>query len=291
MLAKQKLKGEIQTNRELTDLLDTLKWIAISQFRLLRARKERFTRFLEALESFFEGFGLERADHPFLAGKGKRGIILITSDEGFMGGLNTQVVHKALEVKGAQDAVLVTVGEKGKNLLRDMNLPYVDFPGISLENRKLLIRKLQTWVCQETLEGRLGETLIVHPSPVSFTVQKIEAVNVLPYRFDKTQPSPALAGQKVLLESSPYEMINYLTETRLIQLFDSIFEESKLSEFSARAVHLEEIYQDLTKQGKHLRGQYFRAQHEIIDKGIREVFSSQILSKRKRETELAAPSA
>jgi F0F1-type ATP synthase gamma subunit len=113
-------------------------------------------------------------------------------------------------------------------------------------------------------------------------------MQIFPYRLSRPKDHLAPQGQKILLESSPHEMINYLTERRLIQLFDSIFEESKLSEFSARAIHLEEMYQNLTKQGKHLRAQYFRAQHEMIDKGTREIFASQILGKKKRSVEVEA---
>jgi adenine-specific DNA methylase len=57
------------------------------------------------------------------------------------------------------------------------------------------------------------------------------------------------------------------------KLFE-VFEDSKLAEFSARAMHLEGSQQKVEKNYKKLRHQTFKAVHEKIDKGMRESFAA-----------------
>ena len=75
-------------------------------------------------------------------------------------------------------------------------------------------------------------------------------------------------------------MIQYLVETWIVQKLFNIFEESKLAEFSARIVHLEESFQLLQEKGKGIRFQYLRGWHESIDKGMRDIFSAQIIRRK-----------
>jgi F0F1-type ATP synthase gamma subunit len=81
------------------------------------------------------------------------------------------------------------------------------------------------------------------------------------------------------MESPINGIIEYLVGTWITERLFEILEDSKLSEFSARAVHLEESHQVLEKRDREIKLQYFRSQHNLIDKGIRETFSSQILRK------------
>ena len=60
-----------------------------------------------------------------------------------------------------------------------------------------------------------------------------------------------------------------------------VFEDSNLSEYSARAVHLDQSHHLLVQKSKGIRLQYLRSHHELVDKGIREAFSSRV-SRRKK---------
>ncbi|MCX5713321.1 MAG: hypothetical protein NT033_00590, partial [Candidatus Omnitrophica bacterium] len=79
------------------------------------------------------------------------------------------------------------------------------------------------------------------------------------------------------VESSFDDIAEYLASLWLEHLLYDIFEESKLSEFAARAVHLEGSYQELEHMNLDLKFKYFRARHELIDKNMRETFASNIL--------------
>src|SRR5207253_2870288 len=99
----------------------------------------------------------------------------------------------------------------------------------------------------------------------------------------KTEP---IHADQMIWESTPEVVLKYVVhqwiEYRLLELFTL----SRLSEMAARVMHLEGSYQELLRQGKKLKLQYFRGRHEVIDRSMREVFSAQLLMGRKKLEEL-----
>ena len=83
------------------------------------------------------------------------------------------------------------------------------------------------------------------------------------------------------MESSLDAMIEYLVEIWMVQKLFEVFEDSKLSELSARAISLEESHYKLLDKKKEITYQFFRAKHEIIDKEMRDMFSAQVVRNKK----------
>jgi F0F1-type ATP synthase gamma subunit len=89
----------------------------------------------------------------------------------------------------------------------------------------------------------------------------------------------------VILESAVTDLLSYLIDTWITLVLFNVFEDSKLAEFAARTIHLEESHQRLVEQDKILRNQYFRARREWIDKQLQDMFAGQI-GRRKNEEEI-----
>jgi len=279
MQSAQRLKNELELNTELTQLLEVLKGIASAQFRQLEKRRERFAKFMDAFEGFFQLIDFSSVQHPFAGGGGNLGIIMITSDEGFMGGLNTKVINTALEYSGAENAELIIIGERGAAYLKGMGRSFTGFPGITSDGGYEAALNLKSFIMKEGLAGKFSRLILFYPKPVSFTVHKIEALSILPCGelFKKREN---IAEENIIIESSLSAIIEYLVGTWVVEKLFEVFEDSKLSEFSARTVHLEESHQVLLQRERLIRFQYFRSRHELIDRGMRETFSSQLLRKR-----------
>jgi len=77
-------------------------------------------------------------------------------------------------------------------------------------------------------------------------------------------------------------MLEYLSGVWVTSKLFEVFEDSKLAEFSARAMHLEGSGQTLEKDRAKLEHKCFKASHELIDKGMRESFASRSKKKRRR---------
>lgn len=286
------IRKELAFNTELVQLIETLKSIAASQYSLMEREKERFDRFMDAFSGFFRVVNLVSVENPFVrATTDVVGIIVITSDSGFMGGLNQGVIREALSVQGDlpnEKVALVVIGDKGALTFNDQHRTFKFFKGIPQDAIYEHALEISRYLVQEVTEGRMGKVVVAYPKPISFSAQTIQSINILPCAslFDVTAQSEVaervkgrnfLIGEdegRVVVESSFDDMVGYLAGTWVTSKLFEVFEDSKLAEFSARAMHLEGSLQTLTTELKKIRHKAFKASHEKIDKGMRESFAA-----------------
>jgi len=269
------IKKDLEFNQGLSSLIEALKNIAVTQFRILEQRLKSFEKLILTVEDFFEFIDITKIIHPFLKHQNRpQGIVAITSDSGLLGGLNLRVINRALLELEKTPGKLIVIGECGKTYLKETNLSFVAFSGISDEERYAQAMQLRDYCVSRVLEGSFGFLKVVYPHPVSFTLQRVETVHFLP--FIPTQ-KPKESIPDLILESNLSDIAEYLISIWMGQKFYEIFGLSRLSEFAARFVHLEESSQKLKDVEKVLRLQYFRVRHELIDRNMRELFSARLL--------------
>jgi|SRR3989338_6408107 len=315
MQSIQRIKEEMHLNVDMAELMEILKGIAVSEYWALLKKQGRFKRFMDAFNGFFNILDFSSLDHPFARHTGKLAILMITSNEGFMGGLNARVIETAFTHPEADAAALIMVGEQGAVRLEALKRPFKGFGGIVTEGSHAAAVELRNYIVQEVKEGVFQRLVVYYPKSISFMVQRVEELRILPCTelfqkrskaslleqkrskaslLEQKRSKASLLEQKkgkpaseeadgLIIESSLHEMIQYLAETWIVQKFYEIFEESKLAEFSARTVHLEESFQLLQERGKSIRFQYLRSWHELIDKGMRDIFSAQIIRRKVRK--------
>ncbi len=281
MKTVQRLKEELELNGDLTELMDVLKGIAVAEFWALSKKMGRFAKFMNAFEGFFQLLDFSTSQHIFAKEQGALGIIMVTSNEGFMGGLNSRVINMALEYEGADEAVLMIIGEQGSTYLHSLNREYVDFPGIVTGECYEAALKMKNYIMEQGHAGKFGQLVLFYPKPLSFMVQKVEELKLLPCtKLFEEKPEAAKNKVNPIVESSIDDIVEHLVETWIVQKLFEVFEDSKLAEFSARTVHLEESYQILLEQGKGIQHEYFRGRHELVDAGMRDIYSAQIVRKK-----------
>ena len=284
MAQRDQIKKQMQTNYYLDSLLEVLKMLAAAEYRALEKEKEvRHAAFIDAFGAFFHLIDFSAVDHPFRHPKGNLGIIMITSDEGFMGGLNSQVVQKGMELVERDEDEIIVLGERGARLLLPTGRKFVSFPGVRGEERYERAVKLKDYIVSEGMANRFGRSVVIYPHPISFAIQKVETISMLPcdQLFEK-KLAAAVPFREVILESVVTDLLGYLIDTWITLVLFNVFEDSKLAEFAARTIHLEESHQRLAEQEKILRHQYFRARREWIDKQMQDMFAGQI-GRRKNE--------
>ncbi|MEI8349088.1 MAG: FoF1 ATP synthase subunit gamma [Candidatus Omnitrophota bacterium] len=281
MATLSSLKKEYDFNVELASVIDVMKGIAASQFQSLQRRRERFKKFLDSFSSFFQLIDFSAVAHPFGRLATERvGIIMVTSDEGFMGGLNTHVINAALAHRRTE-AELIIVGDRGAAYLKGLGEQFTYFPGVTDENKYELAIKLRDYIMQQSKRAKFGMVLLSYPLPVSFTFQKVEVIKLLPCTelFEKKEDLTS-GGEKVIVESHLEDIIEHLVAEWISEKLYEVFEDSKLSEFAARAINLEQSYQNVSQSRKIARYRFFQAKHTAIDRSMRETFASQLLRKK-----------
>ncbi len=302
MATALQLKKDIRLNADLASLLSVIEDIAVSQFHSLDKKKQRFDVLMQAFQGFFSTVNFYQLQHPLVNPKNEdMAIIMISSDEGFMGGLNSKVINAALAKRDRRKAELLIVGTRGAGYLSGLGEKFTLFPGIDLSNRHKQAEHIKDYIMKGVKENRFGHCILSFARSISFSIQKIEVETLLPCSSMREEEDPvqksaqtepkSLKGFKrllfehegILIESSLEELLEYLMGSYIVEKLFLVFEENKLSEFGARANHLETSCQHLGEEGKKFRLQYLKLAHAIVDRSMRETFSSQIIKKKKQK--------
>ncbi len=292
------LKKELSFNTDMMSLVDTLKNVAGAQYHQLEKQKERFDRFMDAFADFFKVVNLVEVDNPLVrVVSDVLGVVIVTSDSGFMGGLNQGVIREALKAhEGMPDEKVsyVVIGDKGAGRFGDMGKEFKFFPGIGQETIYEQAVEIKDYIVGEVLAGRIGKVVLAYPKALSFSAQTLDVVNILPCAelFDIESDSEVASriedkgllseATRVIVESSFTDMVEYLAGVWVTSKLFEVFEDSKLAEFSARAMHLEGSLQKVEKEHKKLKHKVFKAVHEEVDKSMRECHSAKMIKDKKK---------
>ncbi|MBI4355445.1 MAG: F0F1 ATP synthase subunit gamma [Candidatus Omnitrophica bacterium] len=283
MIPLIRLKKDVLFNSELTKVVDVLKGIAAARFHILEKQLALFERYSTAAKDFLALVGnLNAVRHPFVhPDTEKTAALLVTTDAGFLGGLNNQVVALGAHEAG-DDGPLSVIGERGADAVRDLHRNFERFRGIDDSARLPLAMQVRDHIVGQVRSGECGRLVVVYPKPISFAVQEVTVETLLPCRAWAPKDRPAIPAESVIWESSMADVLEYVVNAWIGHRLIEIFALSRLAELAARAVHLEGSYQELLRQGKSLKLQYFRARHEVIDRSMREIFAAQLLYGKSR---------
>lgn len=297
-------KKELQTAGELQELMELMKQVTASQFHATQetAEASRGPRgksarspvqspeaLAAAMEGFFRLIPPDQRLHPFFDEPSEPlGLVMLTSDEGFVGGLNASVIEQALLTPGAQQAELIIVGERGRVYLQDLRLRCTPFPSLTSRG---VVERLQQHLITRYLAGRLRHVIVCYPHFYSVARQEPTAYPLLPYRRPRAGGAPApAASPQTFVEPAGPAIIEYLVTLWVGCKLHDLFQQSRLAELAARITRLELNGRELEDRRRKVRLQYFRAKHELVDSSLRETYAGLQLG-RAASAKKTAPAA
>ncbi len=278
MIPIGRLKQNLQFNKNFGDLVEVMKLTATLQFNQFRLKKEPAEGFTRLLEDVFGVLLSLKEKNDLLTPKEELPslLILISSEEGFLGELNFLLVSKLLSAKRQLDEI-ACVGAQGANYLRDIRLDFsfFDSPGEKFDPEQLA--KLSAFVATKYLKRQIGAVFVVYPRFISITLQQAEIEELLPLSKDFSAGSISIP--QILVEPDLESVIEGWVKSWLGFRFFQIFWSSRLAELAARIMHLEGSVQEMTKINNHLRMEYFKYLHGLSDRSIRELTAARLLEK------------
>jgi F-type H+-transporting ATPase subunit gamma len=195
---------------------------------------------------------ISAADHNyFKAGKkGHKLVILLTTDRGLCGNLNTKVIKKLLDDFGTDGIDIIAVGKKGRDLALQFGLNLIaeffgatDNPGFKDEYPilKLIEKEFKT--------GKYESISMIYPHYISTLSQEAISLQLLPL---ETTHNGAI-DDSTLYEPGKTEVLNDLIPRVLETILWQCLLETIASEHSARMITMknanenaEELIDDLT---------------------------------------------
>jgi F-type H+-transporting ATPase subunit gamma len=258
MASQRDIRRRIGAVRNIKQITRAMQFVAASKLKraqdaTLAARpySEKIDEVLADLAAVLTG-----DDHPLLAEpeSQKRLIILITTDRGLAGPLNTNTIRFAAgEITGkAGDLAVVTVGRKGRDAMRRAHVPLAaHFEGFGDRPTFADVLPLARLVTDDYLGGDVGRVDIVYSQFVSTLVQRPALDQLLPVQ--PTEDTAGIPGGQFIFEPSPAKVLEQLLPRYVAtRLFQAVLE-SKASEESSRMVAMknatdnaEDLIDDLT---------------------------------------------
>ena len=276
-----RVKSEVVEVRDLVDLIQVLKDVADIKYHALAAQKVKFNRFNESFTEFFSLVGFSQVSHPLVNNSNPKTVILVISTErGFVGDLNSRVIQRAIEEKEKNpEAQFVVIGKKGvmkfEALGQKMLKTYED-----IEERGFyeMADEIKNYLVKEVMELRMGRVIVVYPWPKDYTVTKPRAVKLLPCEdLLPRQTQTVEKFRQVIEESDPLDMIGYLADLWLSSKIYEIFFDTNLAAASAQTQQLDNSLGKMRKERDVVKLKYRKARRSDIDKSLREVFSARMM--------------
>jgi F-type H+-transporting ATPase subunit gamma len=219
---------------------------------------------------------LSGEEHPLLGRHemGKRLIVLITSDRGLAGPLNTNAVRFAAHeiVEHAGDLELVSVGRKGRDAMRRSGVPIVaHFPGFGDRPSFEDVLPLARLISDEYEAGTYNQVDIIYTHFVSTLVQRADKVQLLPV-VPRTD-TRAISGSQFIFEPAPAEVLSELLPRYLgTRLFQAALE-SSASFFSSQMVAMKNATENADELIEDLTLSYNKARQANITRELIEIAS------------------
>jgi len=199
---------------------------------------------------------LSGEDHPLLAERegGKRLLVLVTTDRGLAGPLNTNTIRFAAReiTDHPGDLAVVTVGRKGRDSMRRAGVPLeAHFAGFGDRPAFADVIPLARLITDDFLEGKIGRVDVIYSRFVTTLTQRPEIDRLLP--IEPSEDTEGIPGNQFIFEPDAATVLTQLLPRYVAtRLFQAVLE-AKASEESSRMVAMknatenaEELIEDLT---------------------------------------------
>jgi F-type H+-transporting ATPase subunit gamma len=261
MASQREIRRRISSARNIKQITRAMQFVAASKLRRAQESTLASRPYREQLDEVISDIAavLGGEDHPLLAGRQidrphSRLIVLITSDRGLAGALNTNTIRfVAREVtEHPGECKVATVGRKGRDAMRRARVPIAaHFEGFGDRPSFADVLPLARLVDDDFVGGVYDRVDIVYSRFVSTLVQKPVVEQLLP--VTPTGDTAGIPGNQFIFEPNPAVVLKALLPRYVAtRLFQAVLE-AKASEESSRMVAMknatenaQELIEDLT---------------------------------------------
>ncbi len=292
MANTRELRRRIKSVKNTAQITKAMQMVAATKMRRAQNQALSGRPYSDNLNSILDQLipRIEQGTHPLLRenSAGKVGVLLISTDKGLCGALNTNIFRVATNlIKENKDADFYTLGKKGRQFIVKMGQNLIaDF-----ENSDTVTFRQATQIAKLAitafLKSEIKEFHIIYPDFVSTLRQEARVIKLLPVDFvelskvltssleNKSDKQPNTTTNEVLFEPNVDSLLDYiLTHFVETKIYQALLE-TKASEHSARMMAM----QNATDNAKELVGDltlnYNQTRQQGITNELLEITSAQ----------------
>jgi F-type H+-transporting ATPase subunit gamma len=259
--SQREIRRRIGSAKNIKQITRAMQFVAASKLRRAQESTLAARPYREKLDEVIADLAavLDVEDHPLLGGRNLEGehnrlIVIITSDRGLAGALNTNTIRFiAREItEHPGDLKVATVGRKGRDAMRRARVPIAaHFEGFGDRPAFADVLPLARLITDDFVAGSYDRVDIVYSRFVSTLVQKPVLEQLLP--VVPSQDDEGIPGHQFIFEPNPAAFLQALLPRYVAtRLFQAVLE-AKASEESSRMVAMknatenaQELIEDLT---------------------------------------------
>jgi F-type H+-transporting ATPase subunit gamma len=277
------IRRRIRSVRSTAQITKAMELVAASRMRRAQQRVLATRPYAEAMTAMIRQLGLARKEgealHPLLLQRATRhrvGLIMLTTDRGLCGALNTNLIRRGTEflLSAEQEMELVTVGRKGQDFMaRRGRTIRATFTHLGDRPEYMAIIPIARVVMDDYEAGRIDAAYLLYPKFISTLSQRPQIDQMLPI----TPPAETTGGQRAaeyIYEPDPRAILDELLPRYVeVQIFQSVLE-TIASEQSARMVAMRAANDNAKELIDGLTLTYNRARQAAITAEVNEIASA-----------------
>ena len=258
MASQRDIRRRIGAVKNIKQITRAMQFVAASKLRRAQDATLSARPYSEKIDEVLADLAavLGPEDHPLLTARaeGKRLIVLVTTDRGLAGPLNTNTVRFAAReiTEHPGEMAVVTVGRKGRDAMRRSRVPMeAHFAGFGDRPTFADVLPLARLLTEDYLSGDYNRIDVIYSRFISTLAQKPVMDQLLP--IQPTEDTAGIPGNQFIFEPSAAAVLEQLVPRYVAtRIFQAILE-AKASEESSRMVAMknatenaEELIDDLT---------------------------------------------
>ncbi len=275
------IKGRIKSAKNISQITKAMELVSASKMKKAQGAAQMGKWYAEKIHTMVTTLAASvgTSDHPLLTvpkkPKGKRLLIVISTNKGMCGGLNTSLFrHIAHTVSTDMSYDVMTVGKKGTAVVSLIHGAIVaDFSAQT--SFPSAVPAMIQYAVGAFLNGEVDGVDVAYNEFVSALTQVPRIKTLLPLSIEATEKKAASSGE-MLVEPSPAEVFNALLPHYVEnQLRDAVLQ-AEASEHSARMIAMRNATDNAQSLMKELTLVYNKARQEKITYEISDIVTAQL---------------
>lgn len=225
----------------------------------------------EALARLLPKINIEA--HPLLLKQesNRTGVILLSTDKGLVGALNTNLIRILV---GNTGDIYYTIGKKGRSFVVKTGKDLAgDFENTDMVAFRQAVQ-LTKMIMDAFSTGEIGEVYLVYPQFISTLKQEAKKVKLLPIELEGLGTRNEELGKEFLFEPNVDVLLDFILIHHIEEQIYQALLETKASEHSARMVAMKNATDNAKELVEDLQLTYNQTRQDGITKEILEIASA-----------------
>jgi F-type H+-transporting ATPase subunit gamma len=275
------IRRRIRSVRNTAQITKAMELVAASRMRRAQQRVLASRPYAGAIRTMIAQLAVARGDsqalHPLLRQRPVRrvGLVLLTTDRGLCGPLNTNVIRRGTEflLESEHEVELITVGRKGQDFMaRRGRALRATFTQLGDRPDYMAIVPIARVVIDDYTQGLIDAAYLLYPRFISTLSQRPQLEQLLP-----VQPPAEADGRahaEYIYEPDPATILDALLPRYVeVQIYQAVLE-TIASEQSARMIAMRNANDNAKELIASLTLSYNKARQAAITREVTEIASA-----------------